>query len=206
MPELSVPTEHCKILMDLASQRPDELDSVIKNLDSYESSVDSVMSFLERSVGEREARILLMLQTSRLVYGYTASEAWDAVEHSYGEKSSDSSRIVALLESQTLIQTARAGELLGSTPAQLRASKVVTDFRPIFSEEKGHDLSSGILLHTLKLVYSSFDDSKELYLTLDLDDVKSLQKELDKTIRQHEVIKNFIVKNNISIINGSEEG
>ncbi|MEP6804656.1 MAG: hypothetical protein ABI892_09040 [Flavobacterium sp.] len=71
----------------------------------------------------------------------------------------------------------------------LRDSNIHTDVRFIFKNDIDDKNRSGIIFHKLHLEYLKEDNFKELYLTLDLNDLNRLKSDIDKAIQKDQILR-----------------
>lgn len=71
----------------------------------------------------------------------------------------------------------------------LRESNIHTDVRLIFKNDIDDKNRNGIIFHKLHLEYVKEDNFKELYLTLDLNDLNRLKSDIDKAIQKDQILR-----------------
>jgi hypothetical protein len=89
-------------------------------------------------------------------------------------------RLEKLLSSKALYITAKAKEISQEYEHTFCSARVLTDLRPIFSEEVGETPIAGVVIHNLKLVHHSEEEHKEFYVALDSEDIASLIQSLQR--------------------------
>ena len=76
----------------------------------------------------------------------------------------------------------RAMELATEVPALLLQTTVNVELRPVFSGAKQTEPNRSSLVHVMKVTYRAEQTLKEIHLTMDSDDVKTLRSQLDVSI------------------------
>ena len=61
-----------------------------------------------------------------------------------------------------------------------QGTRILTDIRPVFSDDPNSLPAAAVVVHTLKLVYHSGDEHKEFFIALDINDVHELRSLLDR--------------------------
>lgn len=117
----------------------------------------------------------------------------EASEIDYKEQSLDlfKERLVKLLKIKSLSYTSKASDLITSNQHTFLEARVITDIRPIFSNDEIETPKVAIIVHNLKLHYedNKCSEHKDLYITLDNRDLSELKKALE---RAEEKEKNII--------------
>lgn len=91
--------------------------------------------------------------------------------------------LFALLSNgSTLNLTVKAIRLNVEFDKTYSKSRIFTDIRVVFDSDINGDSQAAILVHNLQLEYKENETSKQLYITLDSDDLKSLKEQIDRAI------------------------
>lgn len=108
-------------------------------------------------------------------------------------------RLCSLFQaSNNLKITVKALELLKENDNVYTDSRILSDVRMIFNEDLTEDNNCALIMHNLRLNYLSNNEEKEFYISLDLNDLKKLQKTINRAIEKDETIKN--INNNLQFI------
>jgi hypothetical protein len=103
------------------------------------------------------------------------------------------SRLLRLLESESLVLSAKASALQREHSNVLLDIRVISDVRPLFPD--GPETALGaMLVHSLKLSYLHNGDSREFYVALDDNDLASLQKVISRAETKAKALKSIIAK------------
>jgi hypothetical protein len=81
----------------------------------------------------------------------------------------------------------------------LSSTKLITDLRIIFEDDLSSKDRDAVIIHKLHVEYQNNFSDKELYLTLDLEDLNKLKSEIDRAIEKDQVIREDY-KNNLNIL------
>ncbi|MCR4318524.1 MAG: hypothetical protein NUW37_19450 [Planctomycetes bacterium] len=70
----------------------------------------------------------------------------------------------------------------------LRASRILTDVRPVFSVD-GKIIQAAVVTNSLRLIYTSIDGPHTLCLNLDMEDLKKLKTQCERALTKSETTK-----------------
>ena len=91
---------------------------------------------------------------------------------------------------KNLLSNLKARDLIQENDNNFHASKIVTDLRIVFNKDLENKKRHGIIIHRLHIEYRREKKINEIYLSLDMDDLKQLREGIDRAIKKEEVIKN----------------
>jgi hypothetical protein len=89
--------------------------------------------------------------------------------------------------------TSKAVDLLTDTQRVFYTSKILTDIRPVFSED-GNAADAAIIVHNLRIHYGESDEHKDFFVALDDDDLNQLRAVLDRAAHKAKVLKPLMKK------------
>ncbi|WP_166482199.1 hypothetical protein, partial [Scytonema sp. UIC 10036] len=119
-------------------------------------------------------------------------------EFSGEEISQFQKRLTSLLEIEGSISiTNKAETLLQEYERVYSNSRVITDVRPVFNGEPEKGVLGVLITHTLKIEYKDINGTKEIYISLDSEDLKNLSKQLSKAEEKSEALQSMLNKANI---------
>jgi len=113
------------------------------------------------------------------------------------------SRLPRLLDSPSIRLSAKATDILFDTPAHLIAGRILTDIRPIFSDDEIVTLESALITHTFKLEFHEGNTRKTLFLSLDLSDIDALQDTLGRAKLKAEASRAMLLASKTRLIDKS---
>lgn len=97
----------------------------------------------------------------------------------------------------------KALELLSENNNLFLNSRIITDIRSIFYDDLQDSPKYAVIIHNLKLEFQNDNDTKSIYLSLDLNDLNTLKKVVDKAILKEQRIKEDY-KNQLTFIKINE--
>jgi hypothetical protein len=70
------------------------------------------------------------------------------------------------------------------------ASRIITDMRPVFDPEAEALVPRVMLVvHKLKLLYQTYDSQKEIFISMDRDQLEELKQVVDRALKKHDRLK-----------------
>jgi hypothetical protein len=197
---LKIPKEHLETLEVLISITDKEMSGLLSALSGLPFSLDfdalikAISPKLESfSFAKPEAigALLISLSASR-AHADTpvpkfANEVIRSIERatppidlSGDKRSRAKDRITKLLALEPLSAATKAIHLQRDFERILTHSRILTDARPVYGQDPAGKPLAMIITHTLKLTYSKDDESTELYLALDSEDITDLKQVLNR--------------------------
>ncbi|MGH7900629.1 MAG: hypothetical protein ACRENZ_02720 [Thermodesulfobacteriota bacterium] len=107
--------------------------------------------------------------------------------------------LLSLVESPFYIKT-KATRLATERDIILLNTRIITDVRPIFTEDISCEIKANIILHNLKIGYAESRQLKEIYFALDKDDLKKLKDNIERAEKKEKVLREELKKTNIITI------
>ncbi|HRO99671.1 MAG TPA: hypothetical protein PLN54_09585 [Flavobacteriales bacterium] len=99
-------------------------------------------------------------------------------------------RCYRLLEcSSSAAYASKAYELLNSQHRTLEKFRVITDIRPVFGDDIEKDLFYSVIFHNLVFNVKEGDRETTFSIAVDLPEVESIKKELDRAIEKERIIR-----------------
>lgn len=86
------------------------------------------------------------------------------------------------------IAKAKSVDLLYAREKILRATRCITDLRPIFTTKNKDKVHAYLTIHNLKIEYSEGRRTQEIVLALDIKDVQKLKNQLEDTITKSKTL------------------
>lgn len=166
---------------------PSELQKDLKNKSFVKNAVllaNTLFSFGELLLNNKGKLKFLAEDLSNAF----KQECKDKVSNKEGEQ-----LVQNLLElfrnGENLTRTFKAFQLLSENSHIYRRSRVFTDIRTIFDEECDQALKDGLIIHRLKLEYVANNEFKEIFMSLDYNDILNLEKQLKRAKEKEAQIK-----------------
>jgi hypothetical protein len=88
-----------------------------------------------------------------------------------------------------LITTLKAKGLAVENENTLTSVKLLSDIRPVFNLKIEEKDRSAIILHKIHLEYQKESESKDIFITLDSDDLRILLKTIERAIKKDQIIR-----------------
>jgi hypothetical protein len=99
---------------------------------------------------------------------------------------------------------AKAMELLHEHQRVLCQARVLADARPIF-DDKAESVQAFLPFHTLALTYHEGEETRDIHLAMDSDDIKRLRDHLDRALRKEKLLRQSLGKTGVIIIETGAE-
>ncbi len=71
-------------------------------------------------------------------------------------------------------------------------TRVLTDIRPVFSDDLGETPGAAVVIHTLKIVYHEGPSHKEFFVAMDINDVRELRDLLNRADKKDHMIRSIL--------------
>jgi hypothetical protein len=107
--------------------------------------------------------------------------------------------LLSLLESPFYIKT-KATRLAAERDRILLNTRIITDVRPIFTEDISCKIKANMILHNLKIEYAESGQFKEINFALDKDDLKKLKDYIERAEKKEKVLREELKKTDIIIL------
>lgn len=98
-----------------------------------------------------------------------------------------------IAKSPVIALTARSIDLAYDCDNILQRSRVLTDVRPIFSDD-ANDIDGAIVAHTLRLRYDSAGQDHELSLAMDVSDLRQLILQCERALLKDQTAKKQLIE------------
>jgi len=200
------------VLQDLSE---DQFEDLIRFLDgvSVVDKREKIQDFFDTIV-EKDNGVNLFLTISsfsRLVKpGVSMNELASDLSASYAEQTNfQDQQIIDVLQerlSKILNKYAGLGEYRKARTLQFRneiilnETTMLTDIRMVFSDDIHSDRRAAIIMHKLNITFTKDDLTQNVYYTLDLDDLRQLKIEIEKSIQKEEILRTSY-KDTLTFIN-----
>jgi hypothetical protein len=104
--------------------------------------------------------------------------------------------LVKLLSLKTLGMTSKAFGLMMEYEKTYVESRIITDVRPVFSDDLEESIDMGVIVHNLKIEYHTGKSThEEIYIALDCNDLRKLKEQLVRAEKKEKAIKSNFSKN-----------
>jgi hypothetical protein len=192
-----------KKIADLNSEQITHLAKFLKNL-KVGFTLDTLVAFLSRELNLSKAQEVAqtIISFSELLEpdDVNFSDLATNLTQSYNEMSNEildekvlealrENLLVIFSNSTNLKITLKAKRLIYENENILSETKIITDIRLIFNNPISNKNRNALLFHKLHISYQHGDTSKDIFMTLDSEDLKQLKTEVERALEKEAVIK-----------------
>jgi hypothetical protein len=137
---------------------------------------------------------LLSLCTIRDQFESSSAEVAETLSRNKegADRSHFEGRLKALLEARALNIVAKAGALMIEQPRFMRRARILTDIRPVFGTTTDESPIAAVVVHTLRLSYFENNETKEFFVALDGQDLRTLRDQLNRASSKATSLKEVI--------------
>lgn len=184
-----------------------EIDRIINFINSFsiEDELENLANKFNEILGSPKGGILLqtIMSYSELIdddnsdykdIAYNLAESYfelAKIEGKNGEKNNLNKNLYEILSNyQNIKLFINSRKSSAFNENNLTKSDFFTDIRLVFNKEISDKNRYGIILHKLYVEYQRNNEIKEFHLTLDLDDLKKLKEQIEKSILKDNLIRN----------------
>ena len=211
---LRIPDRHFKGFSKLNSFTEDEVSSLISAIENEPPGANfKVLSGkIQSLVGLEEdiANIILSLtlsllsslEDSELDIEKFKNSIYSSLEEKEKEDLIPTTSLrkyidLILQKGQNLKVTTKAHTLNSERERILVSSRIITDIRPVFNDEKEEEIQGSIIIHTLQLEF--FEDSKKktMFFAVDSKDLEKLKTDVERAEKKHEKISHHFKSDGI---------
>jgi hypothetical protein len=114
------------------------------------------------------------------------------------ERQDFSAKLLTLLNADVLSLAVKAHDLATEDERVFCRARILTDLRPVFGADISDGAQAMVIVHTLKMVVheeGNAREHRELYVTLDSDDLRSLRQVIDRAEAKGRALSSAVVKN-----------
>ena len=209
MRKLAIPISDRKQFLKLMEESEENFDLFINKIKNVplSSSYEDINNFLET---ETDYSFLISnLYYSLATWEQSDSEFLDVLYFSYLESESEKkvdkelfySRLNRLIDIKNNLRTDfKAQNLRTDFEKILFDLKILTDVRPIFDISDSSKFSGGVVTHQLRINYNEDGENREIYFSLDKNDLEKIGKVVDRAIKKETSIMKELDKTNLKII------
>lgn len=182
----------------------DSLSAATDRIERPEQLVVIASQKIDLEVAEAIVRQLLQLQNAARRTGYSVEELTEIqsrqLESNFPSGSNELSLLLpglAILNKlssvQAIARTAKAIELSYDSDNLLQRTRILTDVRPLFTED-AQSVDGAIVAHTLRLRYDSAGVDHELSLALDNSDLRRLIQDCERALLKEQTAQNKLCR------------
>ena len=205
MAELTLPDTHRDAIVSLLQLPPDDGNQLIKQLQSCDGRNAAMIDVLDEAVGNGRSvlRAIVMFAVLPQRFGLSLEEVEEAAKSSFGVPDSVFP-LGELISLQPIRKFAKALDLRNAYERILLKSRIVSDIRPVFDDEEIGDVDAAMVNHSLQLKLRVGDDESDLHIALDVDDLTSLKKQIERALEKESAARRFIEKGAATVLEALE--
>lgn len=216
MSDINIPNRVVKGFSVIARLQEDDIEKLISVLNdielssSLENVSESFQDFLDKDSADELVKVILSFKGLLNSEESSSEELADRLLISFIELYGDEEpldvdeqevlryNLIKILSNYNKLKIfIKSKELTYSNENILRDFEFITDLRIIRDESDSNNIQ-GVLIYKMSLTYTNSGDSKDLYLSLDLEDLKKLKTDIEKVITgDREIRESFNNKINI---------
>lgn len=88
--------------------------------------------------------------------------------------------------------TSKTSDLSNDYERIFLQSRIINDARPVFGQDGLEKLKGMLITHTLKIIYRDIEGNKEIYLSLDMEDIKQMYNQIGRAVKKtNSLVKMF---------------
>jgi hypothetical protein len=203
---MRIPPTHRDAIAALRDLADDQFEQLRANLDDAPAfaGASGLTEHASRGEGQTpdEAQsmvlALLSLYAQLKFHGWTSEDLANGVAHSSdlpdGAKEPQvlAQRVHALLELESVITTGRAIDLLTEHEHLFHSARVLTDIRPVFSDDPKEPPSGALVIESLKVEYFDEGSTRSLYLALSTAELRNLRDTVDRALEKSDTVHSLL--------------
>ena len=211
MTKFNIPKENIegfKILNELSNQERNTLFSQLESIPEVllSSKMHARLYEKTRISTEKIDVIIRMLQS--LIITSTVYETDNFIgditanlkELNVNISKSTKDFLLKAIQSEILTLHIKASQLSNATKNIYIDSKIISDIRPVFTNDDASEFKAAIILHTLNLIFRDRSEIKEINIALDSDELEELKKTIIRAESKEKVLKELLNKKKIKNI------
>lgn len=202
-----------KLIADLSSEAVDDLRLVLEKnpevLFSREATIRHAEKLRKLSLADAEA---LMESVVPLVYfkgaqGKSTQQILTDVSASLQQEKPFTpeqltrfeKNLSRILDVSGLVLAAKAIAVASDCPRLFSEARILSDLRPVFSEDVTAAPLGAVVTHNLRISYNEEGNEKEFFVYLDSKDLKSLQEQIGRALQKDSTLRRFLENSKLKI-------
>lgn len=183
-------------------------DSVLEALKRVTPSLDSdelasqLKGLLKGVIDEGKTELLtsglLAITSGPLAAEVNPSEFAEALAASPdlkvppGRRAAVRDRFLSFMGIDPVLVAARALDVVNEHPALFVSARILSDLRPVFGSDVDARPSAAVIVHNLRITYSSARRQKQFFVALDAEDLDSLESAISRARRKAKSISSIL--------------
>jgi len=116
------------------------------------------------------------------------------------------SRLVGILGLEALTNLAKAADLLSESERPFAEGRVITDIRPVFSDNATEAPVGAVIVHTLKVDFYDRDGFASTYFAMDDADLKQVGEAVERALEKSESLRKLLSSAGLAAMAPLREG
>lgn len=187
-------------LFDLSDESKGTLLSTLRSAPPF-APVSTLVPIVRDALGssnDRSGKLLLAIlaavtqveppdwPTARVAEEIVRSEGLQLGET---ERNESEEFLIELMETPSMVTSAKASDLLTEYDRIFGDARIVTDIRPVFTEDPDRLTNGVVLVSTLKIQFQDARGISSFYVALDTEDLVALKKVVDRALSKIDTLK-----------------
>jgi hypothetical protein len=101
--------------------------------------------------------------------------------------------------------TSKAAAIAYESPQHFHGIRILTDARPIFAGPPEDGPTAFVLIHTLKIDVHGAGDDREIFITMNAEDLSAVRAAVDRALAKEENLRAILPKTGIPILSPEEQ-
>lgn len=93
----------------------------------------------------------------------------------------------------------KAANIVFQNDRVYHGARILTDLRPVFGDSPNSAPTTFVVQHTLKLDYSRDRNTKEIFFTMDTEDLENLRKVIDRAVEKDQTLRELVQSKDMRI-------
>ena len=106
-------------------------------------------------------------------------------------------RLESLLSIESLQGAIKALDIITEHQKVFTGARILTDIRPVFTEDVKKTPLAAVIVHNLKLEYFESDENHELFIALDHDDLTKLIESLQRALEKDSTLRRLLANSRL---------
>jgi len=106
-------------------------------------------------------------------------------------------------ESNSILITAKALNVMTDYEHVYRSARVITDARHVFSDDSDEKSLAVMVTHMLKIEHDTNEGQESIFLAMDSNDIRKLQKVLDRALRKESELKRISKESEVPFLDSA---
>lgn len=214
MAELQIPSSRKATLAKVAKMPEEELDALVRSLNelklptdkqtSLECVKEAVKTVNATDVGETLYELYRIRETAGVSKKRFVDDLHEALRKSKNFEGIEAAvlrgRLTRLLDVKSLDVLSKAYAVQREQPYLYCEGRILSDIRPVFSDDVKKKPIGVVLSHTLKIVYHQDNEHREFFVALDRADLNELKDIVDRAQEKNSSIETLMKATGLPIL------